>query len=205
MIASWWAGLPLLMKILWALTLSASLIFVIQSILTFIGLDHSGDMDVPDASADGFDGFGDVDGADASGMNLYTFRNLVNFLLGFGWTAILLRDQIASTTVLMLVSIAVGVGLVILVMYLFKLLSNMQQSGNINVRKSAVGCTGKVYLPIPGERKGEGKVQITINGAVREYGALTDGADLPTGASVKVVDVIDDETVVVESPDSLIV
>ena len=204
MIASWWAELPVLMKILWALTLSASLIFVIQSILTFIGLDHSGDLsdvDIPD-SLDNLDG---LDGAGHSGMNLYTFRNLVNFILGFGWTAILLRDKISSTSVLLFVSILVGVGLVVLVMYLFKLLNSMQQSGNINLHQSAVGCSGKVYLRIPGGRSGEGKVQISINGTTREYGAVTDGGELPTGASIKVVDVVDDETVLVESQESVIV
>ena len=84
-------------------------------------------------------------------------------------------------------------------------LSSMQQSGNINLYKSAVGCTGLAYLAIPGARKGEGKVQITINGAVREYGAITDGPDLPTGARIRVVEVIDPHTLLVEEINSLIV
>ena len=129
------------MQVLWAITLSASLIFVIQTVMTFLGLgDHDADI----------------------------------------------------------VSVIVGILLVTVVMWIFKWLSGMQQTGNIDVHKSAVGCEGKVYLTIPGERKGEGKVQITINNAVREYDAVTDGETIPTGKAIKVTEVINDYTLLVE-------
>ena len=203
MITTWWASLSLAMKILWGVTLTASLIFVIQSILTFIGAD-SGDGGI-DADVDS--GF-DTEVADATvegGTNLYTFRNFVNFVLGFGWSAILLQDKIHSIPLLLVVSVVIGVGLVTAVMYLFKWLSSMQQSGNINLYKAAVGCTGSVYIPIPGERGGEGKVQISINQSVREYNALTDGTPLKTGTQVRVVEVLSPETVLVEPLESLII
>ena len=204
MIATWWAGLGLGMKILWGMTLTASLIFLIQTIATFIGAESGGmdadidfdgvDADVPDA----------IDGG--GGMNLYTFRNLVNFCLGFGWTAILLQDQVPSVGLRIFLSILVGVALVAGVMYLFKWLSGMQQNGTINVYRSAVGCQGKVYLTIPAARAGEGKVQITISGAVREYAAVTDSDNtLKTGTSIRVVEVINDSTLLVEELNSLII
>lgn len=203
MISTWWASLSVIMKVLWGVTLSASLIFIIESVLTFIGADAGGDFDTGGGDFDmDFDTSADMG---TSGMNLYTFRNFINFLLGFGWTAILLHDKIQSKAVLVLLAILVGAGLVAAVMYMFKWLSSMQQSGNINVYKSAVGCQGKAYLTIPGERKGSGKVQITINNSVREYDALTDGDEIKTGAAIKVVDVIDGNTLVVESLDSLII
>jgi hypothetical protein len=90
-------------------------------------------------------------------------------------------------------------------MYLFKLLASMQQSGNIDVSKMAVGCTGKVYIPIPAERSGTGKVQITINNSVREYIALTDGDAIKTDTPIKVVEVLNDNTLLVEELNSLIV
>ena len=90
-------------------------------------------------------------------------------------------------------------------MLMFKWLAGMQQSGNINVYKSAVGCHGKVYLTIPGERRGTGKVQITINGAVREYDAVTDCDSIPTGAQIKVVEVVDSSTLLVEPLEPLII
>jgi hypothetical protein len=204
MIAQWWADLSPLMKVLWGITLTASLIFVIQSIATFIGAD-TGDTDF-DASIDtDIDALGDSSFDGHSGMNLYTFRNFVNFFLGFGWTSVLLMDKVSSTGLLFVIAAVVGVGLVAIVMYLFKWLSGMQQSGTINIYKSAVGCQGTVYLTIPGERQGEGKVQITINNAVREYYAQTDGDTIKTGKPIKVTEVINEHTLLVEELVSLII
>lgn len=204
MISLWWAGLSVAMKIVWGITLAATFVFVIQSIMTFIGA--SGDIDIDsDIDFDGLDA--DVPDAIAGGsdMNLYTFRNFINFIIGSGWSLILLKDSIASRPLLILVSAVVGIALVAAVMYIFKFLASMQQSGNINVRNSAVGCQGTVYLTIPGERAGRGKVQITINGAVREFDAVTDSSTLQTGAQVKVTEVLGQNTLVVEEIESLIV
>lgn len=202
MIATWWADLSPVMKLLWGVTLTATLIFIIQTVMTFLGADaDSTDFDVDvDASMDGSD-LSNID----SGANLYTFRNFVNFFLGFGWTAIILQPSVKSTAVLVIISVLVGIALVALVMYMFKWLYSMQQSGNINVYKSAVGCQGKCYLRIPAERAGEGKVQITIQGAVREYNAVTDGDEIKTGTSVKVLEAIDGNTLLVEELNSYII
>ena len=208
MIATWWAGLTVAMKILWGVTLGASLIFIIQTVLTFI---------VADADASGLDG-GDIDAggsfdaADATdadlggGGNLYTFRNLVNFLLGFGWSVILLEDAIPALGFRLVVAVGIGAGLVALVMWLFRLLGKMQQSGNIDVYKSAVGCEGTCYLGIPANRSGEGKVQIGIGGAIREYNAQTeDDSPIATGTPIKVVDVINGITLLVSRLDNTII
>ena len=195
----WWTSLDLFMKILWCSAIASSLIFIIETVLTFIGADVEMDMDTDfDMPDGGFEG-------DPS-MNLYTFRNLVNFLLGMSWTAILLQEQIASKALLMVIAFAVGALLVFAVMMMFKGLSKMQQSGNIDLYKSAVGCNGKVYLTVPAERKGSGKVQISINDSIREYDALTDSEDdLKTGTSIKVVEVLDASTLLVEEINSLII
>ena len=210
----WWNSLNLAMKVLWGVTLSASLIFVIQSIMTFLGADGGSDFDI-NSSPD----FGDIpgdaaaadaadlsaDGSQSTGMGLLTFRNFVNFFLGFGWSAILLQGQVRSGALLIIISVFVGVGLVAAVMMLFKWLSGMQQSGNIDVFKQAEGCEGKVYLTIPAGRSGEGKVQVTINNSVREYAAVTDGAALPTGTQVRVIEAVSSSTLLVEEINSVII
>ena len=214
----WWNSLEPAMKVLWAVTLSASLVFVIQTVMTFLGaagdtdfdintdMDTAGPSDIGDGSVDvGADVETGESGHLGTGMNLLTFRNFINFLIGFGWTAILLKDSIPSTGLRMLIAILVGVVLVVIVMLLFKWLTDMQQSGNINVFKSAVDCEGTVYLTIPGERAGEGKVQITINNAVREYAAVTDGPTLKTGQRIRVVEVVSANTLLVEEINSVII
>lgn len=202
---TWWTSLSLFMKILWGITLASSLIFIIQSLLTFIGAD-SGDGGIDtDFDAD----IASDSAADASdmgtGMNLLTFRNFVNFFLGFGWTAVLFEEKIASRSLLLLISIIVGIILVFLVMFLFKWLNSMQQTGTINVFTAASGCQGKVYLTIPAARSGEGKVQITINDSVREYDAVTDGDALATGATINVIEALDAHTLLVEGQNTLII
>lgn len=194
----WWNALSVVMKILWGITLASSLVFIIQSIMTFLGADTDVDFDT---DASGLDGETEA----GTGLGLLTFRNLVNFTLGFGWTAILLKEQISSVPVLLAVAVLIGAGLVAVVMMMFKWLSGMQQSGNIDVHKQAVGCTGKVYLTIPANREGEGKVQININDSVREFAAVTDGGKLPTGVQIRVVDVISESTLLVEEQESIII
>ena len=201
MIATWWADLSPVMKLLWGVTLTATLIFLIQTVMTFLGADADSDFDVDvDTSMDGAD-LSNIEG----GSNLYTFRNFVNFFLGFGWTAILLQEQVKSTALRIFIAVLVGVILVVAVMYLFKWLSTMQQSGNINVYQAAAGCQGKCYLTIPAERSGEGKVQITIQGAVREYNAVTDGDTIKTGTPIKVIETIDANTLLVEELNAYII
>ncbi len=196
----WWNTLSVVMKILWGITLASSLIFIIQSIMTFLGADTDLDFDTDAGGVD-------IDGGSepGTGLGLLTFRNLVNFLLGFGWTAILLREQISSVPLLLVVAVLVGAGLVAVVMMMFKWLSGMQQSGNIDVHRQAVGCTGTVYLTVPANREGTGKVQININSSVREFDAVTDGTKLPTGVQIRVVEVISDSTLLVEEQESIII
>ena len=214
----WWNSLEPAMKVLWAVTLSASLVFVIQTVMTFLGaagdtdfdintdMDTAGPSDIADGSADvGTDVETGETGHLGTGMNLLTFRNFINFLIGFGWTAILLKDSVPATGLRMLIAILVGIVLVAIVMLLFKWLTDMQQSGNINVFKSAVDCEGTVYLTIPGERAGEGKVQITINNSVREYAAVTDGPTLKTGQRIRVVEAVSSNTLLVEEINSVII
>ena len=149
MISAWWAGLSLAMKVLWGITLTASLIFVIQTIATFIGADADTDFDIPDGNLD----TGITESMDP-GMNLLTFRNFVNFFLGFGWSAILLKDSIQSKGVLLLVAILIGVALVAMVMYLFNLLNGSYVSVQVAVFHAAE--RKHQYLPqrcrLPGHR-----------------------------------------------------
>ncbi len=182
----WWASLDFYMQIVWIITLTASLIFIIQTILTFIGMDSDSGMDLPD----------DFD-TDAGNLpfQLITFRNFINFFLGFGWTFITLSGK-TGVVLSAVVSVLVGIALVAAVMYIFFLMSKMEQSGNIEIQH-AVGCRGNVYLTIPGSRKGEGKVQITIQGAIREYDAMTDEETLANGCPIEVREILSENMLLV--------
>lgn len=186
----WWNTLGLFMQSVWCITLFASLVFVIQTIMTFVGMDADGGMDVDMGS----DMPGDGDGGP---FQLFTFRNFINFLLGFGWSIISFQGAIQNQFVLILVAALIGVLLVIAVMAIFRFMSGMEQSGTIQMA-NAVGCKGNVYLKIPADKRGEGKVQISIQGAIREFDAITLGEELETGTPIQVVEVVNDSMLLVE-------
>ena len=62
----------------------------------------------------------------------------------------------------------------------------------------AVGKLCDVYLRIPGQNQGQGKVQISFNGSVQELDARTQGQPLPSGTKVRVLRVIDKKVLEVE-------
>lgn len=189
---TWWGSLDPFMQTLWGIAIVASAVFIIQSIMTFVGMDSETNFDGD------FDGDMSADGAgESTPFQLFTFRNLINFMLGFSWTAIALRASTESTSLMLVGGVVVGVLLVCVVMYLFKWMSGMQQSGTIEP-EALVGCKGSVYLTIPAGRTGEGKVQITVRSAIREYNAMTEGDRLPNEAPIRVVAVLNGHTVLVE-------
>jgi hypothetical protein len=71
--------------------------------------------------------------------------------------------------------------------YFFKYALKLQSAGNIDLR-NCLGKNATVYIPIPPNRAGKGKVNLTVQGRFTEADAVTDnGAALKTGAEVVVV------------------
>lgn len=197
MIAEWWTSLSVIMKVLWGITLAASLIFVIQTVMTFIGADAGGDFDA-DAGG-GLDvNMDDAASAMGTGMNLLTFRNLINFLLGYGWAGVLLDETIASPLLLQIVAIVVGLLFVLAFVFMLSQVMKLSHDGSFRLSES-VGLTADVYLRIPAARSGRGKVQVSVKGSVHEIDAITDNdAEIPTGGQVKILEVAGDDVVVVK-------
>jgi len=184
----WWTSLDLYLKIMWGIAIPVSVIFIIQMIMTFLGMGDHGD-----ASGDT-----EVDGDMQLPFQLFTFRNFVNFFLGFAWTGISLYGAVASKVWLTLLCVIIGLLLVTIVMALLYALSKAIQSGNIDIN-NAVGKTATVYFPIPPAGKGKGKIQMSIQQAVREYDAISEAEEqMATGSMVRVNRVVDAHTLVVE-------
>ena len=66
-----------------------------------------------------------------------------------------------------------------------QLTRKLTQDGSLDVRR-LLGEKGRVYIPIPANESGEGKVTI----AAGERSAVTDEQDtIPTGTQVRIIDV----------------
>lgn len=185
----WFSALDPFLKIYWIIAIPVSIVFIVQTILTFLGSD----------TADGI-------GADFSGhledshapFQLFSLRNLVNFLLGFSWTGISFSKVIESHSVLMAVSVVVGL---IFISLFFLVLNQVQKLSEDNSFKinDTVNKTANVYLAIPENKKGTGKIMISINGSVRELDAITkEDKKIETGSVVTVVSVEGQSLVVVK-------
>jgi hypothetical protein len=78
--------------------------------------------------------------------------------------------------------------------WMMRTLYNLRASGNVRIDR-AVGCAGTVYLNVPGQRGGTGKIHLNLQNRTMEYQALTAGDALPTGANIVIVGVVNSDTV----------
>ncbi len=188
-------ALPPMMRIYWAIAVAASIVFLIQMVLTFIGIgDTDGDMG-------DFSDMGDGDGStmDAGGvLSLFSLRNVVNFLLGLGWGGVCFSDRISNPLLLSLVALLCGCLFVAIFIVMLRQLMKLQGNGNFHIEE-CVGLTCSVYLRIPANRTGAGKVQLSFHGSVLEIDAMTNGELLKSGSRVRVLEIIDSHTLLVEA------
>ena len=181
-----------LQKFFWIIACCASIVFIIQTIMTFIGLGTDADVDA-----------GPMDGAadfveDGSLSGVFSFRNLINFLLGYGWAGVLFFDSIEKRWLLQVVAILVGLVFVLAFVLMFRQIMKLSHDGSFKMDE-AVGLSADVYLRIPAARSGRGKVQVSVKGSVHEIDAVTDSdKEIATGGHVKILEVLGDDLLLVE-------
>lgn len=188
LIMEFFEGMEPLLKAYWFIALPASAIFVVQTIMTFMGGDASDGLDAD------FDGdLGHADGP----FQLFSLRNLINFLLGFSWSGVSFYDTIESKMLLIVVSAVVGI---LFVVVFFLIIMQVRKLGEDNsfAITDALHKTGSVYLTIPAERGGTGKVQVSVKGAVHELDAITLGDRLNTGSLIRIIEIENNHLVLVE-------
>lgn len=180
----WYSQLETSMQVFWGCAIVGSVIFLVQALLTLIGMDHDLDMDV---DAD----LGDGDTMDlGGGLSLFSIRNLINFLVGFGWGGVCFSSVVTNKLLLCLLAVIVGMAFVWCYFIIRKQTRKLESNGAFNINL-CVGKVADVYLRIPGEGAGLGKVQISVNGSIHEVAAMTDGPELPSGTKVTVLEVVD--------------
>jgi len=177
-----------ILRTFWLIALPVSLVFVIQSVMTFMGVDsHDG------LNAD-FDS--NFDGVDAP-FQLFSFRNLINFMLGFSWTGVSLFYRIDSIIWLIIISFIVGVAFVLLFFLLIQQIQRLAEDNSFKI-EDCIGKTGEVYIPIPENKSGKGKVQISVNGSFHELDALSETERIESGTGVLVKEIVSNNILIVE-------
>ncbi len=182
------SGLEPLLKAYWFVAIPASVIFAIQTVMTFMGADAS------DGTSADFDG--DFDGTDTP-FQLFSFRNLINFLLGFGWAGVSLYGSIPNQALLIVVSLVVGVLFVYMFFFIIKQLLKLADDASFKL-VSTLNKTADVYLTIPAHKGGAGKILVSVNGSVHELAAMTEGDSIPSGSLVKIIRIENNDILIVE-------
>lgn len=170
-------GFGPLLKAFWYVALPATTIFTIQTIMTFVGADAT------DGTSADFDG--DFDGVEAP-FQLFSLRNLINFLLGFSWTGIAFYTTIENQTLLLGFAFFVGLLFVYVFFVIIRQVQKLAEDNSFRI-ESTINKTADVYLTIPGRKQGKGKIMISVKGAYHELEAMTEHETIASGAVVKVL------------------
>jgi len=200
----WWNSLGLVSQIFYCIAIPSTLILLIQTIMMFIGMGDDGDIsdaDIPDGDVDlpdtdeieGVFGSNTVsETADAfglEGLRILTVRGIIAFLVVFGWVGVVMMGSEVPLFITLPVATICGFFTMLLLALLMKLVLKLRNDGNLDNR-NAVGTAGTVYLTIPAERRGEGKVQLMLQGSYVERNAVTDDKEpIPTGTEVVIIGV----------------
>ncbi len=206
---AWWDSLSVAAQIFACIAIPTTLVLFVQTVLMLIGIGSEsggedgglfGDTDT-DADFDGeidsdvFDGDVDIAGMDA--LRLFTVRGIIAFLVVFGWVGYGMVNSGARLWLTVIVATVCGFAMMTLLAFFVRAVMKLRNDGNLDNR-NALGVSGRVYLTVPANRKGEGKVNVMLQGSFVERDAVTDeNEDIPTGCEVVVTGISGQTTLVV--------
>ncbi len=197
-LGEWWAALAGIEKIFWGISIVFSGLFFIQFVLSLIGLDFDTDVDIDvDVDMDIDTGFT----PDAS-FTVLSVRSFIAFFTFFGWAGVSILSNGGSGYWAVGVGAMAGFSAMLVVGYIMYAFAKLQDDGSVFNPYEALDEVGTVYMRIPANKQGAGKIQIKLQGSIKEIEAITaESTTIPTGASIRVVDIVDDKIMLVEPID----
>ena len=178
-VSNWWGSLEGAYRVFYTLGIVSALALLIQVVLTVFGLDDL------------------LDAADGEGTSLLSMRTVSGFLAGFGWTGVVLMRAGYSTLAASVGGTVVGLLFAGILFLIMRVLMGLRHSGTVDYQ-NAVGVAGKVYTPIGASLRKPGQVEVLVQGRLRTVAAMTrHDADLPTLTRIRVVDILDPNTLLV--------
>ena len=208
-IGEWWSGLygvggaGSYLQVLYVVAITVSLIMLLQLILALFGIGHGADADFD--LGGGADAGGDFDGGGGdigAGIRIFTVQGIVSFFVMYSWSAIGMLSSGMPAWLASIIGVILGAVMMLVMAKMMQLMMKLQSSGNIEL-EGAVGTLAQVYIPIPPDESGIGKVTMTYQSRFIECNAITRGAELlKTDAFVRVAEVRGTTLVVVKADPS---
>ncbi|MBS0620867.1 MAG: NfeD family protein [Verrucomicrobia bacterium] len=166
--------------LLWFSALAGTGMFLIQLVLTLIGMGEL-----------------DTEYADAAHFKWLSKQTLTGFLMFFGWTALTCRHQFAlKNGITFPLAILSGLFAAFLVALLFRMTKKLHSSGTQFSIDQLIGQEATVYQQIlPGS---SGKVTVSLGGMTYEIDAVSPHPDpIPSFSRVKILQKRDSLTAIV--------
>ena len=181
---TWWAKLTNAQQFFYGIGIVAGVVTLIMGVLALFGLGHH-DTDIGHAD-------------DLDGSSLLSTKPITGFFLGFGWAGGIALEMGCSLTIATVIAFFSGAILMVLIAWLIRTIYSMRSDGTRQIN-NAIGAVGTVYVTLPASRASGGQINVTVSGRLETLSALNAGLrPVPSGEKVKVVGVVDTNTVIVE-------
>lgn len=181
---TWWVRLTTAQQFFYGIGIVAGLVTLLMALLALVGLEHHG---------------GDLGGGDhLDGSSLLSVKPITGFFLGFGWGGGIALDRGLSLAAATLIAFVCGSVLMVGLAWLIRAIYSMRTDGTRRIN-DAIGAIGTVYVALPASRAAGGQINVTVGGRLETLSALNAALrSVPSGEKVKVVGVVDTNTVLVE-------
>ncbi len=194
--AEWWNALGSAGQVFACIAIPATVMLLIQMVLTILGLSNDADTDIETEVDDADEALHDRDIADG-GLRLFTLRGFIAFFSVLGWVGTICCGEGLALPLSIVISAASGFLAMFVIAALMKWLIGLQYDGTENINE-ALGASGTVYIRIPPSRSGKGKINVIIQGKLSEKNAVTDEETMISyGEEVTVVGISGEETLIV--------
>ena len=143
---------------------------------------------------------GDLGSSDAS-FGLFSLLSILAFFMGSGWMGLTCRVDWGMGSLASAASAtAFGFGMMMLASGLMFTARRLNRTIDYDLT-TAVGKTARVYMTIPKHGDGRGQIEVDVSGRRKVLEATSTGEKISEFTSVRVVEVRDDQTLVVEPLD----
>ena len=175
-LGNYWNNLSLEDQFVWSIAIVSSLLYLIYALFNNFTVDRSNERDAP------LEGVGK--------------QKILLFFILFGWLNVSINHfipsfpylfQIIATTILSLLPGAI--------LLLRELPKSPLNSKKLNQQ------TGQVFKAIPPNQLGSGKIKIRNKRLLQEFNAVTIGHEILPGVEIRITEILDDGTVIVEPID----
>lgn len=178
--------LSLTEKLLWSVAIVATILLLILMVMRFLGHDLEKEHAPPQK------------------LPWLDTNSILLFFTFFGWSSIL--AHLWEENILTVILSGIPVGLLaafahFIISYLKKQIPQKNNIPNDFNLEETLSSTGEVSRYIPPHVKGMGKVHLNLRNAPYQLNAVSQHGELPKGVPVRVIAIMDDQTLIVEPLD----